>query len=262
MTRVVLCVLLFSTAAQSQEGELRLGGADGVEVKVDAVMHEAARQYGIDLDPMVEPEGQGVVIRPLDDSDPEMRQQVVAYYETVPCRDQNSPFRCERALKIMRDGGDRLAHYLIRQIEENDKEGWPDQGSYTVILGLTESPVAYDYLRHRAFNLTDQWLTVGAPNEVSTKLRATLASLADTKAQPALEDALVLIDRFDGHPEMENHVLDIIEKVQKKHGLPPHAEQKLRAVHERQQASGKDYVGEEEMDGLTPVERILTHPNK
>jgi hypothetical protein len=55
-------------------------------------------------------------VRPYDDSDPEMRSLIDAFFDLTPCGPPGGGI-CAEAQEMLRGRGDRLATYLIRQYE-------------------------------------------------------------------------------------------------------------------------------------------------
>lgn len=230
------------------------------EEEYEEAVRDAARRVGIELDPEVEPEGSGVYLRPLDDSDPEMRQRTLAYFEAVPCRDETSIWQCERAKQILRDGGDRLAHYLIRQVEANEAEGWPNQGTYVSLVGRTESPVAYAWARQRMLDLAAKWESGEGTQGTYASLIRTIEALGKTRMQAAADDAIALLERFPESSEISLRAVNAIDRVQSKHGAQPRAQEALRALRARLPESGGG-DGESGPDGLRQqVESALANP--
>lgn len=230
------------------------------EEEYEEAMEDAARRMGIELDPEVEPEGSGVYLRPLDDSDPEMRQRTIEYFEAVPCRDETSIWQCERAKQILRDGGDRLAHYLIRQVEANEAEGWPNQGTYISLVGRTESPIAYAWARQRMLDLAAKWEAGEGSRETYARLIRTIEALGKSRMQAAADDAIALLERFPESSEISLRAVNAIDRVQSKHGAQPRAQEALRTLRARlpESEAGDGESGPDEL--RQQIDSALAHP--
>lgn len=227
-----------------------------------ALVDEAAQQLGVSLHDE-KPRGQGTIIQPLDDSDPEMKALIKRYYELVPCRDEYSLIECEKALAILRGGGDRLARYLIPHIDANDRAGFPDE-TYTQLLGRTESAIAYDFLRRRMLDSASQVEQRVGGSESRNRMLVALQSLGFTRALPAIDDAIAMMDRFPQDTEVTNYAVNVLDRVVSKHGAQPRAEQALLAVRARFSDAPSDPAGDGDSPGgiRDRVERMLVSPGR
>jgi hypothetical protein len=176
-------------------------------------------------------------IRPPDDSDPEMRDLMLAFWELTPC---GSEFHglCPEALAMLRSGGDRLAHYLIRQIEANEREGYPDQGTYLRNLGQTESNVAYEQLI--------EWEAAKEPapphyaDETNRIPRLYLLEALGRTRDPRLARDLLPKLRTTANMEEQVRIIQAMGLMQAKHGEQPG----VRAALEQLAADVADQGGE------------------
>jgi hypothetical protein len=228
-----------------------------------AIMEEAARHVGIELHGE-KPEGQGTLIQPLDDSDPEMKALIQRYYQIVPCRDEYTQVYCDEALAVLRSGADRLARYLIRHIEENDRGAYLNQGTYVLLLGRTESPVAYDYLRRRMLDAASQVEQRGRADEAYDRLQFAFQGLGYTPELPVIDDAVQMMARFPDDTEITNLAVNALDRVQAGHGPQPRAEQALRAVQARLADAPADLDGDGDSPGgiRARVDRMLAAPGR
>lgn len=267
---LLLCLGAYPALAQGDDPEF-LGdepppaedAATSEQGRVDSVIvEEAAEQAGISLYGE-RPQGQGTIIQPLDDSDPEMKALIQQYYQLVPCRDEHDLIHCENALTILRGGGDRLARYLIPHIEANDRAGFPDE-TYTQLLGRTESANAYEYLRKRMLHGASQVEQRAGGEAAHNRMLVALQSVGYTRALPAIDDAIAMMERFPKDVEITNYAVNVLDRVVSKHGPQPRAEQALRAVQARFADAPSDLAGDGDSPGgiRDRVERMLVAPGR
>jgi len=255
-------VLAFTLATAAGAGEV--GPAPDLFEPDDArnrvVLEQAADAVGMDL-VGVQPEGQGVSLQPLDDSDSEMKELIQRYYQLVPCRDEYTVVVCQKAIDTLASGGDRLARYLIPHIEANDRGGFPNKDTYVLLLGRSQSPIAYDYLRKRMLDAASK---AERDEDARLRMHTALQAVGFTRELPAIDDAISLMARFPEDVEVTNLAVNVIDRVQAKHGPQPRGEQALRQVRERFADAGPDLDG----DGRSPggirdrVERMLATPGR
>lgn len=177
-------------------------------------------------------EGLGSVLRPLDDSDPESRAVMERFFERTPCSDSDVDSvdgLCDDALALLRGGGDRLAHYLIRQVEASEAERFPNQATYLRLLGFTESEVAVQYL-------TEEVRTRGEAareGDSATRDRYLFAieSLGRTRDVAVGEIALRILETSTD-PEVQLRAINAIDRVQSKHGAIPGAAERIAKVRQ------------------------------
>lgn len=167
-------------------------------------------------------------LRTLDDSDPEMQQRTEAFYEMTPCGAEPHGV-CPEALQLLIDGGDRLAHYLIRQIEQNEAEGFPNRSTYLRLLGRTESDVAFAYLAA----LLDARRAALARGEIPPhELKTTIEALGATR-RLAVIDRLRPILEAEADPGLQVAAVNALDRVQVRHGPLPAVETALATLDER-----------------------------
>lgn len=188
--------------------------------------------------PVTGAESSEISLRPLDASDPEMKSLVERFFELTPCGARVNGL-CEEALSLLREGGDRLAAYLIQQVEANDAEGFPNRGTYLRVLGHTESTTALHYLtnlvesRGRAFE--EQGFPAHEP------YIAAIEALGRTRSLEASETALAILER-SRDPGVQIRAINAFDRAQSKHGVQPAGQARIRAVmaanEERETALG------------------------
>lgn len=189
--------------------------------------HEIAEDLGIDLEPA---SGGGIPeesLRPLDDSDPEARARVEHFFASTPCGDVlTTGGVCDEALAILREGGDRLATYLIRQVEQNEAEGFPNQATYLRLLGSSESAVAVPYLQA----LVEKRAEALRRGELEREayLHA-IEALGRTRSPVVAETALGILEGSDD-PQVQLRAINALDRVQAKHGAVPGAAARIEAV--------------------------------
>ena len=197
----------------------------------DLPFHEIAAQVGVGLD-APNAEGFGTNLRPLDDSDTEARALMQRFFDMTPCGGESvesADGMCDHALELLRGGGDQLARYLVRQVEANEAEGFPNRGTYLRLLGLTESPVAVQYLqnevatRRKAFEAGD-----GAAREQYLR---SIEALGRTRAIEAAQTALVILQKSED-PEVQLRAVNAFDRAQARHGPLPDGAAQLAAVEE------------------------------
>lgn len=86
-----------------------------------------------------------VGVRPLDDSDPKMRDHMLEIARLGPCG-RGPAEQCERARSLFAKHGERLTAYLIRQYEASIREGYLGAPHYLVRIGKTRTDRAVRYL--------------------------------------------------------------------------------------------------------------------
>jgi hypothetical protein len=181
--------------------------------------------------------GFGKYLRPLDDSDREMRQLVETFFEVTPCgnRERESDLRdgiCPEALGLLAGGGNRLAGYLIRQFEENEREGFPNRGTYLRLVAYTESDVATRYL----LRLVDQREAAYRANGGNPlDLVEAIGALGRTR-QPETTERLVSF-ATGSDKQLQSTALSALRTLTTKQPLPATATQRLAAARSEVPAS-------------------------
>jgi hypothetical protein len=166
-------------------------------------------------------------LRALDDSDPDMKSLMVRFFDSVPCSERNDGL-CEEAHGLLTGGGDRLAAYLIRQHEANEREGFPDRVTYLRLLGYTESRTAYDYLA--VLTAAEAKTLRENPGLDPFALQTALEALGRTRDLRALPAILELLDVSD--PGIQQAALNAADRVQGKHGPRAEVRAKLEQMQE------------------------------
>jgi hypothetical protein len=195
--------------------------------------------------PLTPPRG----ARPFDDSDPEMRVLLEAFYDATPCRTEaHGP--CPDAVELLRGGSDRLATYLIRQTEQARRERFPEDLTPLRLLGFTESRTAFLYLRdivrwqtaelrkREAIPEEDRSPGGGCGNAWIGYMTA-LEALGRTREREVPAELVPLLQSIDSN-SVRRRVVDALEQVQAKHGPLPEVERALE--EERARRSGDAVV--------------------
>lgn len=137
------------------------------------------------------------VIRPLDDTDPEMK----AYLEQIDtgggCPTMPRA-RCPEAFQPYADGGERLARYLVHHIEASNAEGYPRRSHYLTLLAYTRSDTGFHYLAA----LVDEWEPM-APAYILSAIQA----LGKTSDERALDSMLRLLAEDGPESRARSHAL-------------------------------------------------------
>ena len=128
-------------------------------------------------------EGERSGRRPLDDSDPEMRDLAQRFFGQGACN-RGPGGRCPEAAQPLVDGGDRMARYLIRQYEQSLAEGYPDTATLMTAIGGTASPIGTSYVVERVERPRDE-----------TEADFALSALQECRSGRAVDAALRLLDR-------------------------------------------------------------------
>ena len=218
MRRVALCAGVFLSATISQ------GQAPAVSIE------EIAAGLHVNID-SGDAEGFGQYLRPLDDSDPEMKQLMEAFFELTPCGSLPHGI-CDDALQMLIGGGDRLAHYLIQQIEQNEAEGFPNRGTYLRLLGHTESEVAFVYLA----DLLESRRAAYARGDVDYQsYLVAIESLGRTRRVEVIDMVMPVLED-DDNAGFQNAAVNALDRVQVKHGPIPAVAAALRALKQRNAA--------------------------
>jgi hypothetical protein len=194
----------------------------------DLPFHEIAAEAGIALDR--DPEGFGTYLRPLDDSDEASRALLQRFFEMTPCGRggvESADGLCDEALALLRGGGDPLARYLIRQVEANEAEGFPNQGTYLRLLGLTESPVAVEYLQDQVSIRGEAFRDGGLP--MQDRYLGAIEALGRTRARVVADTALAILES-SVDPAVQLRAINAFDRVQRRHGPIAGADERIRAV--------------------------------
>jgi hypothetical protein len=121
--------------------------------------------------------------RPLDDSDPEMRDLAETFFGQGSCN-RGPGLRCPEAKAPLQAGGDRLASYLIRQYDESLLEGYPDTATILTAIAGTESKTGSLYIES----------LVDAPRDDRERDFA-LSALRECASERCVDAALRVLDR-------------------------------------------------------------------
>jgi|GEM_PF-5302895 len=103
--------------------------------------------YAAAGDPGIYRPGESRDTRPFDDSDPEMQRLMAEVYAVGGCGRPGVP--CAPAMERLRRGGDRLAAYLIRQLVESERGGWPNNDTFVAYIAYTGSDTGLRFIRER-----------------------------------------------------------------------------------------------------------------
>lgn len=207
------------------------------------------------------PPDPGPFLRPLDDTDPEMKQLVESYFARTPCG--VPPIStCEEALQILVGGGNRLARYLIRQIEANDAEGFPNRGTYLRLLGETESREAFDYLQRL---LRARAAASGEDAASHQEYLTALEAFGRTRRLDVLPEVLPLLERSND-PDVLIRVVNGADRVQTRHGRLPEVTEALTALRRRLDSHEPDgglaMLGSPMREVERRVDRVLAEPGQ
>jgi hypothetical protein len=193
-------------------------------------------------------------LRPLDDSDPEMKQLLVHFFDLTPCGERVSGL-CPEALALLKGGGDRLAAYLITQHEANEREGFPNRGTYLRLLGYTESETAFEYL----VSLLARQRESASDSADVTSLAYTIEALGRTRDLRVVPIALDVLDS-SANVELRGRALDALDRVQSRHGPQAEITTRLQALVA---ASPSLEAAQSRTDGaMTPDEQLADHAAK
>lgn len=215
MRRAMMCGILLLSAIAAQ------GESPSIPI------HELGVQVGADVD-TGNAEEFGHYLRPLDDSDPEMKKLMEAFFDLTPCG--NLPHGiCDDALQLLVGGSDRLARYLILQIEQNEAEGFPNRGTYLRLLGHTESEVAFVYL---ADLLQSRRAAYARGDIAHQSYLFAIESLGNTRRMEVIDTVMPVLEA-DADPGLQNAAVNALDRVQVKHGPIPAVAAALRALEQR-----------------------------
>jgi len=128
-------------------------------------------------------EGERSGRRPLDDSDPEMRDLAQRFFGQGACN-RGPGGRCPEAAQPLVDGGDRMARYLIRQYEQSLAEGYPDTATLMTAIGGTASTTGTSYVVEKVERPRDE-----------TEADFALSALQECRSGRAVDAALRLLER-------------------------------------------------------------------
>jgi hypothetical protein len=204
-------------------------------------------------------------LRPLDDSDPEMKALLGTFFAETPCGNSATGL-CEQAIAPLRGGADRLASYLITQYERNEAEGYPNHGTYLRLLGHTESMSACSYLTTLVRSRAD---ASAADQSVLAHQHLVFAieGLGNTRQIEAIDPALEMIDRFQDE-EVQIRAVNALDRIQSRHGEQARVRERLIALRAQldAEAAAKQALTETEpvvserstLDWR--LEKILTEP--
>jgi hypothetical protein len=172
-------------------------------------------------------------LRPLDDSDPEMKALLGTFFQETPCGNSATGL-CEEAIALLRGGGDRLASYLITQYERNEAEGYPNHGTYLRLLGHTESTSACSYLTTLAGSRADSF--AADPSVLAHQhLIFAIEGLGNTRQMEAIDPTLQMIDRFEDE-EVRIRAVNALDRIQSKHGEQARVRERLLALRAERDA--------------------------
>jgi hypothetical protein len=165
-------------------------------------------------------------VRPYDDSDPEMNELLDGFFDLTPCGAESG--LCPEALALLSVGGDRLAAYLITQLTKPEPATGPiGHGTYTRLLGYTESTTAYLHLMSLVEERADA--LEANPAADSMPLIFAIEGLGNTRKLGVIPIAFNLLDRF-ADPAVTIRALNALDCVQSKHGPQPEIRAKLEAL--------------------------------
>ncbi len=216
MKRETMCCVLIVTAATVQ-----------ADPPSTMSLQDSGLHVGIDAEPS-NAEGFGQYLRPLDDSDPEMKQLTEAFFDLTPCGGAPHGI-CDEAAQLLVSGSDRLARYLIQQIERNEAEGFPNRGTYLHLLGHTQSEVAFAYL----VELLDLRRAAYARGEIYPHVyRVAIEALGNTRRKEVIEKVMPILEA-EANPGFQIAAVNALDRVQVKHGPIPAVAAALRALEQR-----------------------------
>ena len=115
-----------------------------------------------------------------------MRELMAQVYAQGGCATSQGP--CKPAQDLLVKGGDTLALYLIRQLEETERGGYPNNDTYLSYIGGTQSETGFDYVRDRILS---------RPDLSAQDRRWAVAALKYTANPRAIDLALELTDDPD-----------------------------------------------------------------
>jgi hypothetical protein len=176
-----------------------------------------------------------VVAQPYDENDPEMNALLDAFFELTPCGPRVSGL-CPEALDMLRGGGDRLAGYLIHQLElPEPTTGSINHDTYLQLLGHTESATAYTHLTSLVNSRADA--LAADSTQDSMPLIFAVEALGKTRDLRALPLVLALIDRFN-NAELRIRAVNAADRIQAKHGPQAEITARLSALQAEMSPAG------------------------
>lgn len=134
---------------------------------------------------------------------------------------------CPPVEEIFREGGDRLASYMIRQHEVSVREGYAETLTYLSYIGYTESDTAFEYLRDR---LRDRR---SFPKKYN---RNVIRALGHTADERVMDEAMRLFEEESTDADYRADALRALVRTMEKTGSRrPDAVEFLRSLadHER-----------------------------
>ena len=210
-TITLTAALVASLAAQAIAEELKGDGrsVDSLATALPApLMGEAA------LDP------KAVEQRPYDDSDVEMQSLMLGLEERGGC--PIGPHDgCAHVRSGLTDGGDRLATYLIDQVEQSKREGYKRTFNLLSYVAFTESETGFDYLAARLRNrdaLTYQ------------ETRETIRVLGYASDERVFDEVIPIWDETEDSNIRADVLRAVVRTIQRTETQPDHVVKFLRGL--------------------------------
>ncbi len=162
--------------------------------------------------------------RPLDDSDPEMKE----YFSSIPgggCGNElyfNRYFRRERVHRKFVAGGDRLARYFIRQYQASVDEGYVDSAGFLRYAAYTTSETAFSFIA--------RLLEEARQRRDRAVFRDALVALSRTEQPGAIDIALAVL-ATDGDFVARAYAIEVLRRtIDLTEARRPDAIDMLRAI--------------------------------
>jgi len=192
-----------------------------------------------------------------DDSDPEMKQLLDTFFDLTPCGTEVSGL-CPESLALLRGGGDRLASYLIRQLDRPDPEGPISHGTYLRLLGHTESDTAFLYLAKLVETRADAFAS-DAESEPMSFIWA-IEGLGNTRDIRAMPIVIALIERFP-QPGLRIPAVNAADRIQVKNGEQAEIKAALEAL-DAELATSRSAAAPGATDLERRVDAVLASPGR
>lgn len=145
--------------------------------------------------------GESPLTRPFDAADPEMQALMARAYAVGGCARPEQT--CEPAARLFREGGDRLARYLIGQYERSLRDGYPSSRTYLNYIAYTQSETGLDYILNRVQETRSRTLE---------EYHEAVAALSKTGRWGAVDEAVRILDA-DEPPSIREQAVNTLWRV-------------------------------------------------
>jgi hypothetical protein len=159
-------------------------------------------------------------LRPFDDTDVEMQSLMIDLQTGGGCP-QGPHDGCPEVRQRFVGGGDRLAEYLIRQLELSEREGLPGSSLYLQYIAYTESETSFDYLVSRLRKRQSL-----SEAETGQTIMA-LGRIGDTRV---IEEVIPVFDESTSFDVRADVVRAVVRTMERSGTRPSHAVSWLRGL--------------------------------